>query len=369
MSVTAELSDGRRLEFPDGTDPAVVQATVKKIVTGAAPTPEHPKTTRLGGLSKTPFSAPDFGSIGYKAGGAVTDATGSPSLGYAANVALQAIPAVMGGNVATSVAPAGRALAESLMHSALKPGLGTLKTGGSEPIVKAALDEGINTTKGGIEKGWGIVNDLNDKISSAIKSSGATVDKAQVSSGLHPILKKFSNQVNPVADVNAIKSAETEFANHPSFLGANGMGPPLNDIPIQLAQEMKQGTYKVLAGKFGEQGSASTEAQKALAKGLKEGVASGAPEVAALNARESKLLSLMPVLERRVLVEANRNPAGIALLISNPTAAAAFMADKSSAFKSILARMLNAGQERIPQAVVGTGMALGESLNQQGQQR
>jgi hypothetical protein len=32
MTVTAELADGRRLEFPDGTDPGVVQATVKKLL-------------------------------------------------------------------------------------------------------------------------------------------------------------------------------------------------------------------------------------------------------------------------------------------------------------------------------------------------
>lgn len=32
MTVTAELHDGRKLEFPDGTDPAVVQATVKKVL-------------------------------------------------------------------------------------------------------------------------------------------------------------------------------------------------------------------------------------------------------------------------------------------------------------------------------------------------
>jgi hypothetical protein len=35
MSVTAELHDGRRLEFPDGTAPEVVQATVKKVLSGA----------------------------------------------------------------------------------------------------------------------------------------------------------------------------------------------------------------------------------------------------------------------------------------------------------------------------------------------
>src|SRR3990167_8484265 len=32
MTITAELADGRRLEFPDGTDPGVVQATVKKLL-------------------------------------------------------------------------------------------------------------------------------------------------------------------------------------------------------------------------------------------------------------------------------------------------------------------------------------------------
>lgn len=32
MPITAELHDGRRLEFPDGTDPSVVQATVKRML-------------------------------------------------------------------------------------------------------------------------------------------------------------------------------------------------------------------------------------------------------------------------------------------------------------------------------------------------
>src|SRR2546429_3837220 len=34
MSVTAQLADGRTLEFPDGTDPSVVQMTVKKMLAG-----------------------------------------------------------------------------------------------------------------------------------------------------------------------------------------------------------------------------------------------------------------------------------------------------------------------------------------------
>jgi hypothetical protein len=40
MPVFAELHDGRRLEFPDGTDPGVVQATVKKLMAQASAVPQ-----------------------------------------------------------------------------------------------------------------------------------------------------------------------------------------------------------------------------------------------------------------------------------------------------------------------------------------
>jgi hypothetical protein len=32
MTIQAQLADGRILEFPDGTDPSVVQATVKRVI-------------------------------------------------------------------------------------------------------------------------------------------------------------------------------------------------------------------------------------------------------------------------------------------------------------------------------------------------
>ncbi len=47
--ITAELHDGRRLEFPDGTDPAVVQATVKRVLgSSAAPAREEMFAEKLG---------------------------------------------------------------------------------------------------------------------------------------------------------------------------------------------------------------------------------------------------------------------------------------------------------------------------------
>jgi hypothetical protein len=43
MAVYAELADGRRLEFPDGTDPSVIQRTVKSLVTQAQAAPQGPQ--------------------------------------------------------------------------------------------------------------------------------------------------------------------------------------------------------------------------------------------------------------------------------------------------------------------------------------
>mgnify|MGYP000482251316 CR=1 FL=1 len=51
MTITAQLHDGTRLEFPDGTDPAVIQQTVQKVL-GKAPagtSPSQLKGSVLGG--------------------------------------------------------------------------------------------------------------------------------------------------------------------------------------------------------------------------------------------------------------------------------------------------------------------------------
>lgn len=45
MTITAELHDGTRLEFPDGTDPAVIQRTVRNLLADRAPREAAPDPT------------------------------------------------------------------------------------------------------------------------------------------------------------------------------------------------------------------------------------------------------------------------------------------------------------------------------------
>ena len=123
-------------------------------------------------------------------------------------------------------------------------------------------------------------------------------------------------------------------------------------LPVQQAQALKQGTYQVLRKKYGEAGSAATEAQKALARGLKEQVAEAVPAVAPLNARESALIEALDIAERRAMMDANKNPAGLGLIAPNAAAMAAFLADRSAGLKSLAARGLHgAANPPIPQAL------------------
>jgi hypothetical protein len=230
----------------------------------------------------------------------------------------------------------------SLMQSALKPTIKQLKTGQAKTTVDTLLEEGIPATVRGVEMLRERIGGLNDEISTAIKGSNATINKQDVIKALSDPRTKFGNQVAPAGDLAAIQGVEDAFIANPTA--------PAMDIPVQLAQELKQGTYRVLKGKYGQLGSAETEAQKALARGLKEGIAGKVPEVAGLNARESKLLAALDVTERRALMDANKNPVGLSWLASNPTAALAFMADRSAAFKSVAAKMINNAAKGASQA-------------------
>lgn len=219
-----------------------------------------------------------------------------------------------------------------LMQSAVKPTLQQLKTGDAQTAVQTLLDYGISPNESGANKLRSLVDDLNNQVSAKIAGSTATVPKQDVLAALSDVRTKFGNQVSPTADLTAIQRVADDFAAHPAVVP---------DIPVQVAQDLKQGTYRVLSGKYGEAGSAETEAQKALARGLKEGIGKAVPDVVPLNAEEAKLLKTLGVVERRALMELNKNPVGLSALASNPVGFAAFLADRSATFKALAARLIN----------------------------
>ena len=153
MAIEAQLADGRILEFPDGTDPSVIQATVKRIVAQSAPPKESTIGSELvrGGKQLVSSARTGIGSIfspeeAATAGVARSEAIGqeagvSPSLeavkkAYqdkgllsAAGEAVSQIPRALAGQGANLATMAGGARLGAMAGSAVAPGLGTVVGG------------------------------------------------------------------------------------------------------------------------------------------------------------------------------------------------------------------------------------------------
>lgn len=275
------------------------------------------------------------------------DITGSPAAGAIAKTAITGAQAALLGGALKGTPPAATMQGAGgirLMQSAVKPILEDLKSGDARRALVTMLDEGINGTMGGMGKARQLARSLDDQVKDAISGSTGTVNIPTTGASLRRNWDQAANQVNPEADMAAVRGAWDEFRNSPQVRGKI-------DIPVQLAHALKQGTYRALGDKsYGEIGTASTEAQKSLASGLRQGVANAVPEAVAPLKREASLMNVLSVAERRALQEANKNPQGLAALrVDNPMAWMGFMADKSAFIKSILARALYSSAD--PRAV------------------
>ena len=180
--------------------------------------------------------------------------------------------------------------AADLYASALKPST-TLAAAERAKRVQTGLANEIPVSEAGADKLNSLVQDLRNKVSGTIASNpAATVNKYAVASRLGDTAKKFSNQVTPEADLQAIGEAGNEFLrNQPENISAT------------QAQALKTGTYQQLKSQaYGQLKPAAVEAQKALARGLKEELETQFPEIKGLNAKESELIGLDKSLERAV---------------------------------------------------------------------
>lgn len=254
--------------------------------------------------------------------------------------------------------------AERIYQSALKPSPAAGAEAGAE-MSKTALTHAIPVSEAGIEKLSGLIDNLNQKIADKIKAgaaAGAAIDPNAVATRLNDTRSRFANQVNPNADLAAIESTGQEFLQNAGAKPAQAAVPPqptgvLNaqgqpvmtagtpatpatpapPMAVDAAQSMKQGTYSQLRKKYGELSSAQIEAEKALARGIKEELQNVFPEIQGLNAEESKLLQLQPALDRAVARVANHDiiglgapvaAAGGAVTAGGPGAAVGFFVKK-----------------------------------------
>lgn len=186
--------------------------------------------------------------------------------------------------------PGAKAVSERMYQSALKP-VPSTPANQVRSMVQTGLKAEIPVSEAGQAKLAGLISDLGDKVKTEVASNpNATVNKFAVASRLSDTAKKFSTQVAPESDLKSISDVGQEFLeNQPG------------KIPATEAQALKQGTYQQLKSKaYGELKSGTIEAQKALARGIKEELETQFPEIKGLNAQEAKFIGLDRALERAV---------------------------------------------------------------------
>lgn len=331
-------------------------------------------------MQNRPFGSgvPKFAyDLGGKTTDLATEAGASPEvaagLGYGTNVLTQAIPALassfkFGGPGPAPLPDEGSIIQKGreflprwLMQSAVKPSVADLKAGNAGKAIGDMLEEGISPTSRGMTKAAKLADKLNEATDAAIAGSKAHVDVPAVIQRLDPLKSRAMLQVNPEADIGAIEKSISEFKNSPAISNAQS-------IPVQLAQKLKSGTYTSIGNKaYGELGSASTEAQKQLARGLREEVISQVPEIAGTLKRESSLRNIMEVAANRALMDANKNPlslgTSIAAIMHDPLSAAGMWANASTPVKAMLARMLYTGTK--PEVLTPLIVGGSEAANQE----
>lgn len=276
------------------------------------------ETSKLAGL---PIAGQELGQIARTAGPAMRQAGNIAK--EEALIAAQALPDV-GGKLQSG--------AQKLMLNALKPTIKQQASGSAEIAARQLLERDLSPNAKGVMAINARIAELQGEIASTIGDSRSVISKQAVLDRLISVRDRFMKTANPESDVAAINTAAAGFAEHPLIPGET--------LPVQLAQDIKQGTYSELRKKYGELGSAQTESQKALARGLKEEIAAVEPAVIPLNAEESTLLKTLDVVERRQFLEMNKDPVPLTGALRNPAAWAAITADKSSAFKALLARLM-----------------------------
>lgn len=257
-----------------------------------------------------PMLGPQLSQAGgdFQQGNYAKGAGASVGLGLSM-VAPEVLPSAIG-----KLAPkaAMEALSKRMYQSALKPPPGSYSTAEVSNMVNTGLDNKIPVSEAGASRLNQLVSDLNDKVKAQIAGgakSGATIDPYDVSVRADQIKAKFANQVNPEADAAAIDSSKQEFLRQNSIPPASGIGPSQpNPIPVDEAQALKQGTYRQLkANAYNGMSNATVEAQKALARGIKEELETQFPEIKGLNAREGQMINLDGALERAIRRTNNRD--------------------------------------------------------------
>lgn len=204
------------------------------------------------------------------------------------------------GIVTTPLAAAG--VPEMLYQSALKPRPSlSQQRGRVEGMVRTGLEERLPISSGGVDKGWNLVDNLQQEVQGYIDDAtrrGVTVDPLAIRKRIDDVRSRYQGQFVSANDLAKIDKLEQKFLTEwatPSTSRTTGQ------MTAAEAHEAKQKAYRKLQGKYGKEAKeANVETLKALARGANEELRALIPEITEPNMRQSKLIDFLPELQRAV---------------------------------------------------------------------
>lgn len=317
--------------------------------------------TAMGGISEASDIAGSAVTEGASRAGLSPEV--SAGLGTAANLGLGTVVAGGTGKAATGAAPALKGTAEWLMQSAIKPRIDARRSGDWLKARDTLFNSVRPASLGTVEKAESKVGELENSIQSELEKyakAGVTIDKDAVASSLDVLRKDTALKLDKAKNLKDIKAAQDRFNE-----GIDEIRN-LKNIPVDLANKIKQSFYKEVEERSsGYQPGANLtyydKSEKKLAGNIREQLSDKVPSITPSLKAQSELLNVIEVLKPQLGVEGNKNIMGLAALSPTMQGTLAFMLDRYPWFKSWLAQGLYHGQERIPQALVGTGTAAVEA--------
>lgn len=278
------------------------------------------------------------GAAGEAARQLVNRAEGKPapqtSLDAAKGIGVQGVVQGAAEGVGKLAGMAATKAAPWLMQSALKPTQTLLKNYGTTApkVVQTLLDEGVNVSAGGLRELGDLLSFTNKQIADKVASARALVDKGSVLGRVGSTYDRFGAGLDARSAATAITGEGEKLIDHPNVTG--------DTMTVQQAQSMKQAIYREVKDAYGQISKPAVEAKKAIARGLKEEIASAVPGVTELNAKDSRLMAANDAVARRVTVAGNRDPVGFAWAAHSPATFLAALMDRHPVVKSMVANAM-----------------------------
>lgn len=222
--------------------------------------------------------------------------------------------------------------AQAVYRGYLKPSLSQSLLPKAQEIVKTAIEEALPISRAGKATGLRLISEINQQVSGLLKHSTEMVDLHAVAERVRKFAAQRYNKPgsNP-SNFEAAMAVADRLDNHPALGLPAGAKPSRVDVPVGQANEVKRALGADAGDNaFGVKSNAQKSTEKFGYGSLRRAIEQKVPEIAPLNARESKLIDATKTIARAVEREANQNQVyGMKSLVAGGLGGSAYAAGQT----------------------------------------